>query len=180
MGMVRVMKAEDSLSVLREACKKPEKFLQGLEKKTVGNVGKQWVIAQLRQHITPFLPIGLPYDDIWHVLEGIESLRELRTFKEAPKHCVWKLSNDRKWEPAVQFIAVGLRPELEPKLPEGVQWPDFLRVLEQLDPLTELEDTVGDWMKFQQKMELEVTWPPAKYWAIAQLRPVIEAQLKEW
>eukprot|EP00927_Polykrikos_kofoidii_P053762 TRINITY_DN48324_c0_g1_i1.p1 TRINITY_DN48324_c0_g1~~TRINITY_DN48324_c0_g1_i1.p1 ORF type:complete len:988 (+),score=147.72 TRINITY_DN48324_c0_g1_i1:232-3195(+) len=175
----RVLQAYESVEDLHRAVDEPETFLENLEKKTKGLAPMRWLCAKMRNPVTQFLPNGIPFSDVRPILECVDSFRELKALGEAPKHLVYKLSNDRKWTPGIRYIAVALRPELEPTLPAGVIWSDFFKVMLPLDPLNELEETVRDQPKFRKKLRFEADWPPTKYWNIALLRPIVEQRIKE-
>lgn len=172
-----VLQAYESVEQLRNAREDPEKLLADLGKTGRGLAPMRWVCARLRKAVTEFLPAGIPYSDVRPILENVDSVRELRALGEAPKHLVWKLTTDRKWSPGIAYIAVALRPELEPTLPDGVHWSDYFKVLLQLDPLDELEETVRDQPKFLRRLKNEADWPPTKFWNIALLRPILEPLL---
>mmetsp|Transcript_56616 Transcript_56616/g.157730 ORF Transcript_56616/g.157730 Transcript_56616/m.157730 type:complete len:630 (+) Transcript_56616:2-1891(+) len=175
MQRVLLAQAEASMEDLRAACKSPKAWVDELDEMSEGRVAQQWIIAKLRPHMTQYLPPGITFDDMWPVLEAVDSLRQLASFIKTPKNLVSKIVGERPWPAAVKYIPVGTKPTVLPKLPEDMHWSDFLSVLHALEPLKEVEEMVSDWVKFRKKLALDVNWPPTKYWTIAQLRPKVEA-----
>jgi hypothetical protein len=176
--MMRVLQTITSSSKVRKAYEEPMAFIADLDK-TYDLTGRIWAIAKLRPYIAPCLPEGLPYEDMYRVLQEIQTVRELRTYQDAPAYLVGKLRDNPKWGPSLKYVAAKVRPATEPKLPEGVIWEDFVQALFLLDPKGELEMYTKDWLKFKKKCDNESGWPPSRYWAIAHLRPRIEHLIVE-
>jgi len=146
-------------------------------------LAKQWAIARLRHVLEPWLPEGIPWADLPHVLEEVETLKELRNGIESADLFAWKLFNSKDWPAAKSFACVKLRLLLQSKLPIGVRWDDFFPILKLLDD-DQIQELLDNFERFIQKLRLDPTSEAFKRWTVAQLRPKLEEELarqgNEW
>lgn len=179
-----------SATELRKAVDEPDKFLEELVAKRAGLASKWFVIAKLRVGLEKYLPKGLPWTDVAHVLDAVETVKELSDFLEGgPDLLYWKLQKGGEWPATKAFSKALLRLCVYPHVPGDPKpyWEDFSLVLKELhDDATEgdheEEDTlkwaITDVKRFLQRLRMDPHLRAAKLWAFAQIRPRVEVALE--
>lgn len=181
LDMVRVMEAWPREEELETACQPAAKFIESVRGKRTGQVATLWTIARLRQRLEPLLPKGLPWSDLPPALLAIETLKELQSFLDTPELLIWKLQHGGEWPAAQEFAMLQLRTSMEPLLPPEVHWEDFFEVLRSIAPSPDWRDSLEaaceNLPKYLQRLSQNPQLLAAKKWALAQLRPKLEAGL---
>ncbi|CAK0827980.1 unnamed protein product [Prorocentrum cordatum] len=166
---------------LASAAREPREFLDRLDAKTGGEVARLWAVAKLRRCVEPLLPEGNSWEDIVPAVLAIDTLKQLRSFMETGAELLlWRLQHESTWPPSRLFALPRLRPTLEPHLPQGVRWADFLRVLEELpadDEWDGLPALLRDPGKFLLNLIEDGVRPGALPWAAVRLRPRLDREL---
>ena len=122
---------------------------------------------------------GLQWSDVQPMLESVDTQDELRQALDDPETFLKKLLAGAGGQVARKLLLSKLKPLLEPYMrKQSLTWADVEPALELVDTLAELEEASSNPEAFFQKL-LKGGGPAAKRMLIAQLRPLLEPQLKQ-